>query len=90
MEEFARSIVAGACRGDAHVKFPSWYDIFQLYRVFSPDVLSWTFRLLFAPQSARKTAAGRLLSGDTRRPSLAPASFTPVTPPQLLPPAKVD
>ncbi|KAJ8618699.1 hypothetical protein MRB53_014885 [Persea americana] len=28
VEEFARSIVSGACRGDAYVKFPSWYDIF--------------------------------------------------------------
>ncbi|XP_041004375.1 11-beta-hydroxysteroid dehydrogenase-like 5 [Juglans microcarpa x Juglans regia] len=28
MEEYARLIVSGACRGDAYVKCPSWYDIF--------------------------------------------------------------
>ncbi|KAK9095866.1 hypothetical protein Sjap_021363 [Stephania japonica] len=50
VEEFARSIVAGACRGDTYVKVPNWYDVFMVYRVFSPDVLRWTFRLLLAPQ----------------------------------------
>ncbi|KAK9167752.1 hypothetical protein Scep_002943 [Stephania cephalantha] len=53
VEEFARSIVAGACRGDTYVKVPNWYDVFMVYRVFSPDVLRWTFRLLLAPQAAR-------------------------------------
>ncbi|KAL7200084.1 hypothetical protein ACSBR2_022235 [Camellia fascicularis] len=48
VEKFARLIVSGACRGDAYVNFPNWYDIFLLYRVFAPNVLSWTFRLLLA------------------------------------------
>ncbi|XP_058097640.1 11-beta-hydroxysteroid dehydrogenase B [Magnolia sinica] len=54
VEEYARMIVAGACRGDAYVKLPSWYDIFLLYRVFAPDVLGWTFGLLFSNHGARK------------------------------------
>ncbi|KAI4324248.1 hypothetical protein L6164_023802 [Bauhinia variegata] len=57
VEEFARLIVSGACRGDAYVKFPSWYDIFLLYRVFAPNVLSWAFRLLISPQGARRTSS---------------------------------
>ncbi|KAL3641852.1 11-beta-hydroxysteroid dehydrogenase B [Castilleja foliolosa] len=46
VEEFAKLIVSGACKGDPYVKYPSWYDIFFLYRVFAPKVLLWTFRFL--------------------------------------------
>ncbi|KAK1427550.1 hypothetical protein QVD17_16237 [Tagetes erecta] len=56
VEEFAKLIVSAAVRGDANVKFPSWYDVFLLYRVFAPDVLSWTFRLLLSPQGMRATS----------------------------------
>ncbi|XP_018630907.1 11-beta-hydroxysteroid dehydrogenase B-like isoform X2 [Nicotiana tomentosiformis] len=56
VEEFAKLIVAGACRGDPYVKYPGWYDIFLLYRVFAPNILQWTFRMLFAHQGARKTS----------------------------------
>ncbi|KAJ0969361.1 hypothetical protein J5N97_022238 [Dioscorea zingiberensis] len=59
VEEFAKMIVTGACRGDAYVKYPSWCDTFLLYRVFSPDVLNWTFHLLFANHSARKASLTR-------------------------------
>lgn len=56
VEEFARLIVSGACRGDAYVKLPSWYEVFLVYRAFAPDVLGWTFRLLFSTQGVRKTS----------------------------------
>ncbi|XP_059629505.1 11-beta-hydroxysteroid dehydrogenase B [Cornus florida] len=56
VEEFARLIVSGACRGDAYVKFPSWYDVFLLYRVFAPNVLAWTFRLVFANHGVRRSS----------------------------------
>ncbi|THG14302.1 hypothetical protein TEA_015057 [Camellia sinensis var. sinensis] len=72
VEKFARLIVSGACRGDAYVNFPNWYDIFLLYRVFAPNVLSWTFRLLLANHhDARRTSligTGRpLLDGPPPR-----------------------
>ena len=57
MEEFARLMVEGACRGDAYVKYPSWYDIFLLYRVFAPSVLGWTFRLLLSSNGARRSTS---------------------------------
>lgn len=57
VEEFARLIVSGACRGNAYVKFPSWYDVFLLYRVFAPNVLNWAFRLLISPQGTRRTSS---------------------------------
>ncbi|KAG1328205.1 11-beta-hydroxysteroid dehydrogenase-like 5 [Cocos nucifera] len=53
VEEFARKMVSGACRGEAYVKHPSWYDIFLLYRVLIPDVLGWTFRLIFSTKETR-------------------------------------
>nr|CAN76088.1 hypothetical protein VITISV_028806 [Vitis vinifera] len=75
VEEFARLMVAGACRGDAYVKYPSWYDIFLLYRVFAPNVLGWTFRLLLSTNGARRSTS---LIG-TGRPLLESSS-----PPKLL------
>ncbi|KAF3782111.1 11-beta-hydroxysteroid dehydrogenase-like 5 [Nymphaea thermarum] len=47
VQEYARQIVNGACRGEPYVKPANWYNIFLLYKVFAPDVLGWTFRLLF-------------------------------------------
>ncbi|XP_073020347.1 11-beta-hydroxysteroid dehydrogenase B-like [Primulina eburnea] len=71
VEEFAKLIVSGACRGDPYVKYPSWYDIFFLYRVFAPKVLFWTFSFLLTTAGARKTSfigTGRpLLEGSPSR-----------------------
>ncbi|GAA0144384.1 dehydrogenase [Lithospermum erythrorhizon] len=58
IEEFAKMIVAGACRGEAHVKYPSWYDIFFMYRVFAPNVLYWTFRFLLSNEGRRTSLIG--------------------------------
>lgn len=68
VEAYARALVAGACRGDAYVKHPNWYDVFLVFRVFAPDVLAWTFRLLLStapPTTAPPTAP--------RPPALLPA-----------------
>lgn len=96
MEKFARLIVSGACKGDPYVKFPSWYDIFLLYRVFAPKILNWTFRLLLSPNGTRRTSlvgTGRpyvaerpLLEGTSPRKSLTggPLTFSPLSPPHQL------
>lgn len=57
VEEYARLIVEGACRGDPYVKYPSWYDLFFLYRVFAPKVLFWTFRFLLTNGGAGRTTS---------------------------------
>uniref|UniRef100_J3LUN8 Uncharacterized protein n=1 Tax=Oryza brachyantha TaxID=4533 RepID=J3LUN8_ORYBR len=64
VEAYARMVVAGACRGDAHVKHPSWYDVFLVFRAFAPDVLAWTFRLLLSTGRLRLPAH----CWSTRRP----------------------
>ena len=76
VEAYARALVAGACRGDAYVKRPSWYDVFLVFRVFAPDVLAWTFRLLLstAAQSTAPTTAA------ARRPPPAALPAPPVRP----------
>ncbi|KAK6937976.1 Short-chain dehydrogenase/reductase SDR, partial [Dillenia turbinata] len=87
IEQFAKLIVAGACRGDAYVKYPSWYDIFLLYRVFAPNILQWTFRLLFASYDARRSTSlvgvGRphqLEDTSPRKPHTGSPTFTRQTP----------
>ncbi|KAL6520773.1 11-beta-hydroxysteroid dehydrogenase B [Orobanche hederae] len=57
VEEFAKHIVSGACRGDPYVKYPSWYDVFFLYRVFAPKVLHWTFCFLLTNGGAARTTS---------------------------------
>ncbi|KAF1875383.1 hypothetical protein Lal_00007999 [Lupinus albus] len=79
VEEFARLMVSGACRGDAYVKYPSWYDVFLLYRVFVPRVLNWTFHLLISPHATTRSSSyvgtARPLEG-TGRPMLEGTSPT--------------
>ncbi|KAD4585684.1 hypothetical protein R6Q59_035802 [Mikania micrantha] len=69
VEEFAKLIVSAAVRGSAIVKFPSWYNVFLLYKMFAPDVLTWTFRLLSSAQGMRTTPFV-----GTRRPLLESSS----------------
>ncbi|GLT32948.1 hypothetical protein SLA2020_075750 [Shorea laevis] len=76
VEEFAKLIVAGACRGDAYVKYPSWYDIFLVYKVFAPNVLTWTFRLLLTTGGTRSTS----LMGIGRQPIEGGSSSSRYTP----------
>ncbi|CAN6308541.1 unnamed protein product [Urochloa humidicola] len=59
VEAYARALVGGACRGDAYVKRPSWYDVFLVFRVFAPDVLAWTFRLLLSAAAAPTPTTAR-------------------------------
>ncbi|XP_027091175.2 11-beta-hydroxysteroid dehydrogenase-like 5 [Coffea eugenioides] len=77
-EDFAKLIVGGACRQAAYVKYPSWYDIFFVFRVFSPNVLYWTFHLLSTSHVSRRTSfigTGRpLLEGSPPRKLLTGAS----------------
>lgn len=88
IEEFAKLIVSGACQGSIYMKYPSWYDVFLLYRMFAPNVLNWTFRLLLSANGSRRTslvgtgmpvyegsASGRpLLEGASPRRLLLPAN----------------
>ncbi|KAL6909412.1 hypothetical protein ACP4OV_001693 [Aristida adscensionis] len=74
VEAYARALVAGACRGDAHVKRPGWYDVFLVFRAFAPDVLAWTFRLLLSTPAPAPTTTAALV----RRPP--PAALLPAPP----------
>ncbi|KAL9379697.1 hypothetical protein Peur_028179 [Populus x canadensis] len=56
VEDYAKMIVSGACRGHQYVKYPCWYDIFLLYRMFAPGILNWALRMLLAPNGSRRTS----------------------------------
>ncbi|KAL8143346.1 hypothetical protein V2J09_016378 [Rumex salicifolius] len=80
VQEFARLMVEGACRGDSYIKYPRWYDSFLLYRAFAPKVLNWTLRLLISPNASAAIDGGRRISHlGTARPMLAHS----ITPQQL-------
>ncbi|KAJ6877750.1 hypothetical protein NC651_030489 [Populus alba x Populus x berolinensis] len=66
VEDYAKMIVSGACRRHQYVRYPNWYDIFLLYRMFAPGILNWTLRMLLSPNGSRSRTS---LVG-TRRPAL--------------------
>ncbi|KAM3729442.1 hypothetical protein ACB098_12G012300 [Castanea mollissima] len=77
-EDYARLIVSGACRGDSYVNIPSWYDMFLLYRVFAPNILNWTLRILLSTHGSRRTSpvgTGRPLLDYSGRPLLEGTSL---------------
>jgi hypothetical protein len=80
VKAYARALVAGACRGDAYVKRPSWYDVFLVFRVFAPDVLAWTFRLLLSSTPAAGGGGPTTSAITARRPPPAALPAPPVRP----------
>ncbi|KAJ7545885.1 hypothetical protein O6H91_08G014900 [Diphasiastrum complanatum] len=50
-EECAQAIVTGALRGKHYVIYPFWYSTLLLYRVFAPELLEWSYRLLFVSKA---------------------------------------
>ncbi|KAL5704067.1 11beta-hydroxysteroid dehydrogenase [Ranunculus cassubicifolius] len=89
VQKYAKWIVDGACRGDAYVKYPSWYDTFMVYRAFTPDILRWTFQLLLASDGSRRTTSyvgtGRVPTETTSPTKLltpGPFAFAPPSPPR--------
>ncbi|XP_037438781.1 11-beta-hydroxysteroid dehydrogenase B-like [Triticum dicoccoides] len=80
VEAYARAVVDGACRGDARVRRPGWYDVFHVFRAFAPDVLGWTFRLLLSTAPAPPTVAGSGRRALVVAPVGAPAAALPAPP----------
>ncbi|XAR55663.1 11-beta-hydroxysteroid dehydrogenase [Bertholletia excelsa] len=85
--EYARLIVSGACRGDAYVRYPSWYETFLLYRVFVPNILGWTFRLLLPSNNGAKRTTSFIGTGRPLLEASSPRSrplLEGPSPPKLL------
>lgn len=47
VEECAKAIVNGACRGERYVTVPSWFKVTYLWKVFCPEVVEWILRLFY-------------------------------------------
>lgn len=43
----AKSIVNSVLRGDRYVTVPAWFRVTYFLKVFCPEVLEWTYRVLF-------------------------------------------
>ncbi|XP_021775835.1 11-beta-hydroxysteroid dehydrogenase 1B-like [Chenopodium quinoa] len=59
-ERCAKDIVDNACRGDRYLTVPSWMRVTILWKVFLPEVLEWSNRML-------------LVAGPERPPTEAPS-----------------
>ncbi|KAG5617523.1 hypothetical protein H5410_017347 [Solanum commersonii] len=47
VEDCAKAIVNGACRGERYITVPSWFRVTYLWKVLCPDVVEWFLRLLY-------------------------------------------
>ncbi|KAK4351113.1 hypothetical protein RND71_030426 [Anisodus tanguticus] len=46
VEDCAKAIVNGACRGERYITVPAWFRVTYLWKVFCPEVVEWILRLL--------------------------------------------
>ncbi|EFJ04409.1 hypothetical protein SELMODRAFT_138761 [Selaginella moellendorffii] len=61
-EECAKAIFSGTVRGARYVRVPSWYGVTLLYRIFAPELIEWTYRLLFvSPAPGTQVPAAKLI-----------------------------
>uniref|UniRef100_M1DQB9 Steroleosin n=1 Tax=Solanum tuberosum TaxID=4113 RepID=M1DQB9_SOLTU len=51
VEECAKAIVNGSCRGERYVTVPAWFKVTYLWKVFFPEVVEWILRLLWLSSS---------------------------------------
>ncbi|KAJ7531368.1 hypothetical protein O6H91_14G041600 [Diphasiastrum complanatum] len=50
-EECAKAMVSGVLKGRRYVIVPFWYSVFLLYRLLAPELLEWSYRLLFVAKA---------------------------------------
>lgn len=63
VESCARGIVSSACKGERCVTEPAWFRATFLWKIFCPEVIEWTYRLLYIthPGESPKDAVGKKL-----------------------------
>ncbi|KAL2492213.1 11-beta-hydroxysteroid dehydrogenase 1A [Abeliophyllum distichum] len=63
VESCARGIVSSACKGEKYVTEPAWFRVTFLWKIFCPEVIEWTYRLLYTtrPGESPKEALGKKL-----------------------------
>ncbi|CAN4085506.1 unnamed protein product [Withania somnifera] len=61
VEECAKAIVNGACRGERYITVPAWFRSTYLWKVFCPEVVEWILRWLClpGPGTSAKDALGK-------------------------------
>ncbi|KAL2515057.1 11-beta-hydroxysteroid dehydrogenase 1A [Forsythia ovata] len=63
VESCARGIVSSACKGEKYVTEPAWFRVTFLWKIFCPELIEWTYRLLYItrPEESPKDALGKKL-----------------------------
>ncbi|KAL6576250.1 Polycomb protein sop-2 [Orobanche hederae] len=63
VERCAKAIVRSAVRGERYVTEPAWFRVTYLWKLFFPEVVEWTFRLLSMtrPGEPSREALGKRL-----------------------------
>eukprot|EP00250_Pteridium_aquilinum_P011441 c20074_g1_i1 orf=235-1278(-) len=57
-EDCAKAVIHGVARGHHYVRFPYWYTVLLLYRVFAPEVLDALLSVMYLmPSPGRKDGA---------------------------------
>ncbi|MCO5570029.1 hypothetical protein L7F22_023743 [Adiantum nelumboides] len=58
VEDCAKAIIHGVARGHRYVRYPYWYTVLILYRIFAPEVLDALLSILYLkPAPGRKDGA---------------------------------
>lgn len=47
VEDCAKTIVNGACRGERYITVPAWFMFTYLWKVFCPEIVEWFMRLFY-------------------------------------------
>ncbi|CAN4089342.1 unnamed protein product [Withania somnifera] len=47
VEDCAKTIVNGACRGERYITVPSWFTFTYLWKVFYPEIVEWFMRWFY-------------------------------------------
>ncbi|KAK6123753.1 hypothetical protein DH2020_042508 [Rehmannia glutinosa] len=84
VEKCAKSIVRSALRGERYVTEPAWFRVTYLWKLFFPEVVEWTFRLLSmtTPGEPSREALGKRLMDYTGAKSVLYPETVQVTEPK--------
>ncbi|KAK3013859.1 hypothetical protein RJ639_010207 [Escallonia herrerae] len=64
VEDCAKAIVSRAARGERYVTEPKWFRVTDFWKLFCPELVEWTYRLLFLTKvgdSSTETISKKLL-----------------------------
>lgn len=74
----AKAIVNSAVRGERYLTQPSWFRVTYIWKVFCPEILEWSYRMMFLTRSgapAAEAASKQILDSTGAKRILYPSSI---------------